>query len=467
MNVGQKIPYNGGSNATATGTISVNVSYTNVGVNLQVTPKIMPDGKVLMRVIPEVSSLVPQQVPLGNGQTAAAFNLQHFETTVAAMDGETIVMGGMIQKTTNDNESKVPFMGDLPGIGWLFRYTTKTVAKTELLVILTPHVVRSREDAARLLADESKRIELGSARPVQDSWRKRHGAGAAGVRRAGPAQHAVAAGTAGPDAAARRSPAAAGADTDAAAGQLRCGHLQQHGPSGSVARGPRRPSVDQCLAAWRLGASAKPQAATKGVETMQGCKWLLWGVCLFIGAGCFSLDKVAGDKPPQGPVAQVQTWWRSELAATQNKFANGETLPGIAGRVYLFSGDLAKDGRPVEAHGNCKLVVEMKYIASNKQPVTIRWDFAKKTHLDKVLRKDRLGWGYTIFLPWAEYDPGVPFANITLAFIQENGEAIYATPTRLRLQQQATPVQATTQTKVLTNSGPQGAQGLATGKLGN
>ena len=95
-------------------------------MNLQVTPKIMPDGKVLMRVIPEVSSVASALVNLGNGQSAAAINLQHFESTMSAMDGETIVMGGMIQKQVTEQENKVPWVGDLPGVGWLFRYRTKS-----------------------------------------------------------------------------------------------------------------------------------------------------------------------------------------------------------------------------------------------------------------------------------------------------------------------------------------------------
>jgi type II secretory pathway component GspD/PulD (secretin) len=159
LNVGQKVPYNGGSNATATGTISVNVAYANIGVNLQLTPKIMPDGKVLMRVIPEVSSVVPTLSPLGNGQSATAFNLQHFESTVVCMDGETIVMGGMIQKQTSEQENKVPWAGDLPGVGWLFRYRTRNMARTELLVILTPHVIRCSADSQRVLAEEAKKIQ--------------------------------------------------------------------------------------------------------------------------------------------------------------------------------------------------------------------------------------------------------------------------------------------------------------------
>ena len=71
-----------------------------------------------------------------------------------AQDGETVAIGGMIQKRDSKTENKYPWLGDLPYVGSLFRYRTQSKAKTELLVILTPHVVRCPRDAERLLAEE-------------------------------------------------------------------------------------------------------------------------------------------------------------------------------------------------------------------------------------------------------------------------------------------------------------------------
>src|SRR5262249_46841585 len=161
---GQSVPLTLGSNITATGVISNNVQYRDVGVRLDVTPKISPDGKVYMRVFPEISSPVATQVNLGNGVLATAFNTQYVQTTVVAGDGETVAIGGMISTTDTKNENKVPWLGDLSSIGSLFRFRTQNKRKVELLVILTPHIVRSRAEADRILADEAKRIDwvLGS-----------------------------------------------------------------------------------------------------------------------------------------------------------------------------------------------------------------------------------------------------------------------------------------------------------------
>src|SRR5439155_6423172 len=97
-------------------------------------------------------------VSLGNGVTATAFNTQTVDTTVVAGDGETVAIGGLITKRDVKAENKLPILGDLPGFGALWRYRTQVKAKVELLVIMTPHIIRSRFDADRILAEESRRM---------------------------------------------------------------------------------------------------------------------------------------------------------------------------------------------------------------------------------------------------------------------------------------------------------------------
>ena len=98
-------------------------------------------------------------ISLGNGVTAVAFNVQDVTTTVTAQDGETVAIGGLISHTDAKNENKVPWLGDLPYVGTAFRYRTQVKNKTELLVILTPHVVRNRIEADRVLAEEAARMD--------------------------------------------------------------------------------------------------------------------------------------------------------------------------------------------------------------------------------------------------------------------------------------------------------------------
>jgi hypothetical protein len=98
-------------------------------------------------------------VQLGNGSFGTSYNDQKVDTTVLVGDGETIAIGGLIQKRDNKSENKIPWFGDLPYIGALFRFRSQEKTKTELMVILTPHIIRSRLDADRILAEESRRMD--------------------------------------------------------------------------------------------------------------------------------------------------------------------------------------------------------------------------------------------------------------------------------------------------------------------
>src|SRR5262249_14924955 len=151
--VGQSIPYISGSNVTATGLVTNTILYRDVGVQLTVTPQISPDNRVIMRVVPEVSSVSSTTVPVGNGTTATAFNVQNIQTTVSAVDGETVAIGGLIATRDQKQENKVPWFGDLPYLGVAFRYRTQTKQKTELLVILTPRIVRNKAEGDRVLQE--------------------------------------------------------------------------------------------------------------------------------------------------------------------------------------------------------------------------------------------------------------------------------------------------------------------------
>ena len=134
------------------------VAYRSIGVTMRVTPRVSPDGKILMRVEPQVSSVTPGAVSLGNGIQSPAFNIQTVQTTVLASDGETIVLGGLISKQANRQENGIPFFKNIPYVGALFRFRTHSVAKRELVIIMTPHIIRTEMDQARILSEEARRM---------------------------------------------------------------------------------------------------------------------------------------------------------------------------------------------------------------------------------------------------------------------------------------------------------------------
>ncbi|CAN5232711.1 hypothetical protein BH11PLA2_BH11PLA2_25870 [soil metagenome] len=153
--VGQNYPILNGSTTSPNVGVTNNVTYESIGITMRVTPRINPDGKVLMRVEPSITNPSPVLVSLGNGQNATAFDTQTVQTTVLAGDGETVVLGGLIRKVDQKNENKIPVVGDIPWLGAAFRYRTQIQERREIIFIVTPHLVRTEADMARISAIEA------------------------------------------------------------------------------------------------------------------------------------------------------------------------------------------------------------------------------------------------------------------------------------------------------------------------
>ncbi len=160
--VGQNFPRLDTAVLTGVGTSQQGIVYEQTGILLRVTPRISPEGRVLMRVEPQIVTPTPTPISLGGGLQAFAFNTQTVQTTVQAADGETIILGGLIRKSDSKTENKVPWLGDLPWVGAAFRYRTQQQERRELLVIVTPHIVKNEADMQKLLADEARRMSYSS-----------------------------------------------------------------------------------------------------------------------------------------------------------------------------------------------------------------------------------------------------------------------------------------------------------------
>jgi type II secretory pathway component GspD/PulD (secretin) len=119
------------------------ITYTNVGTILQVTPRITADDTVALRVVPEVSNIDgrDQQVVNGEANTANIYAIRRIETQVLIPSGNTLVMGGLISSSENNGFTKVPILGDIPGAGRLFRSSSKKQNKSNLLIFVTPTIV--------------------------------------------------------------------------------------------------------------------------------------------------------------------------------------------------------------------------------------------------------------------------------------------------------------------------------------
>ena len=127
------------SNVTSTGVATESTSYVNVGIVLRVTPTINIDGRITLKLNPIVSQ--PSATAPTASSGAPGIDSRDVKTIVIVQDGETIVIGGLISDTVNKIVAKVPFFGDIPIIGWLFRKKSVTRSRNELLIFVTPRIV--------------------------------------------------------------------------------------------------------------------------------------------------------------------------------------------------------------------------------------------------------------------------------------------------------------------------------------
>lgn len=119
------------------------ITYTNLGTILNVTPHITANSNISLKVIPEVSDVaaVDRQVVNGLEQTANIYAIRRMDTHVMIPSGNTLVLGGLISDRTANNSSKVPILGDTPGLGYFFRKSDKRRDKSNLIVFITPTIV--------------------------------------------------------------------------------------------------------------------------------------------------------------------------------------------------------------------------------------------------------------------------------------------------------------------------------------
>ena len=133
---GVEIPYQQSASSGAT-----TISFKKAVLSLKVTPQITPDNRIILDLDVKQDS-VGQLVVTSGGVNVPAINTQEIATQVLVNDGQTVVLGGILKTTARDAQTKVPYLGDVPVLGNLFKTTAKTDNKDELLIFVTPKIVR-------------------------------------------------------------------------------------------------------------------------------------------------------------------------------------------------------------------------------------------------------------------------------------------------------------------------------------
>ena len=162
--VGQRVPTITGVTLDQFGQTN-NILYQQVGIIMQVTPRISPDGLVVMQLSTEKSEVGPEAegIPISvsaSGQIVRAprINATTAVTTVSALSGQTVVLSGLLTNRREDIHRRVPLLADIPLIGSLFRYDRVAGQRTELLIVMTPQIIHNKLEADMIKQTESSRM---------------------------------------------------------------------------------------------------------------------------------------------------------------------------------------------------------------------------------------------------------------------------------------------------------------------
>lgn len=171
IQVGRQVPIATSTTSTITSTSSTDTStsipvtstiqYKDIGIILKVKPQVNDSGLISLEITQEISSL-GETVKVG-GQDETSINKTEATTSLVAQDGDTIIIGGLIQEDISKSKDGIPFLSKIPIIGNLFGNTTDKNTRTELIILLTPHVIKTLQDAVDVTNGYVDRYE-GSAK---------------------------------------------------------------------------------------------------------------------------------------------------------------------------------------------------------------------------------------------------------------------------------------------------------------
>ena len=166
---------------------SVNVERQDIGVTLRVTPQITEGDSVRLEIFQEITE-INEDIAVGEAEdVGVALSNRSVENTVVVRDGETVVIGGLLSEVRSEGETKTPWLGDIPFIGWIFKSTTETSRKVNLLVFLTPRIVRTPLDLEHdtIRRREEFRDKSGSALELSERELEREAERIAMAKQAG------------------------------------------------------------------------------------------------------------------------------------------------------------------------------------------------------------------------------------------------------------------------------------------
>jgi general secretion pathway protein D len=159
--VGENVPFvTGQSQSAATGGSSIltSIDRKDVGIKLQITPQITSDDNVRLEIKQEISDITVTP-GLNPNIVGPSTSKRSADTTVVIKDGQTMVIGGLIRDNLTSSTSKVPLLGDIPLLGWLFKFKTTKVEKTNLMIFITPYIIKNETEAANVTRRKGETLD--------------------------------------------------------------------------------------------------------------------------------------------------------------------------------------------------------------------------------------------------------------------------------------------------------------------
>ena len=160
--VGENVPFPTGQAQGITGGTLVTIERKDVGVTLELTPQVLEDNLIRIEIKQEITALEPGSQTIGTGTASVPVGptttKRSMETTTIAKDQQTLVIGGLVRDNLLLTENKIPLLGDIPFLGWLFRSQSRQIQKLNLLVFLTPQLVRDEIDMVELNSRKAREL---------------------------------------------------------------------------------------------------------------------------------------------------------------------------------------------------------------------------------------------------------------------------------------------------------------------
>jgi len=168
LKLGRDVPQVTSTNVSTAGAVNSSVTYVPVQTQLMVTPQIHPDNYVTLTLEQKIDDVSTETFQISEDFNPQVLIRRSAKTVLSVKDGQTVCLGGFVGNSIKENKSQVPFLGDIPLLGYLFQYSKKQATKTELILFITPHILETPAEMLRM-TNTMRRMSNASQIDKRDS----------------------------------------------------------------------------------------------------------------------------------------------------------------------------------------------------------------------------------------------------------------------------------------------------------